>query len=133
MIVIVAWQWLPFATLILLTALQSLSEEQREAAEMDGANAVNRFRYIILPHMARAITIVILIQTIFLLGIFAEIRVTTGGGPGYASTNIAFLVFRTGILSNDIGAGSAGGVVAVIIANIVAIFLMRAVGKNLDA
>lgn len=132
-IVIVAWQWLPFATLILLTALQSLSEEQREAAEMDGANAVNRFRFIILPHMARAITIVILIQTIFLLGIFAEIRVTTGGGPGYASTNIAFLVFRTGILSNDIGAGSAGGVVAVIIANVVAIFLMRAVGKNLDA
>jgi sorbitol/mannitol transport system permease protein len=132
-IIIVAWQWLPFATLILLTALQSLSEEQREAAEMDGANAANRFRYIILPHLARAITIVILIQTIFLLGIFAEIRVTTGGGPGYASTNIAYLVFRTGILSNDIGAGSAGGVVAVIIANIVAIFLMRAVGRNLDA
>jgi sorbitol/mannitol transport system permease protein len=132
-IVIVAWQWLPFATLILLTALQSLSEEQREASEMDGANAVNRFRYIILPHMARAITIVILIQTIFLLGVFAEIRVTTGGGPGYASTNIAYLVFRTGILSTDIGAGSAGGVVAVVIANIVAIFLMRAVGKNLDA
>ncbi|HEY0033251.1 MAG TPA: sugar ABC transporter permease, partial [Devosia sp.] len=132
-IVIVAWQWLPFATLILLTALQSLSEEQREAAEMDGANAVNRFRYIILPHMARSITIVILIQTIFLLGIFAEIRVTTGGGPGYASTNLTFLVFRTGILSNDIGAGSAGGVVAVVLANIVAFFLMRAVGKNLDA
>ncbi|MDB5527615.1 MAG: sugar transporter permease [Devosia sp.] len=132
-IIIVAWQWLPFATLILLTALQSLSEEQREAAEMDGANAVNRFWYIIMPHMSRAVTIVILIQTIFLLGIFAEIRVTTGGGPGFASTNIAFLVFRTGILSNDIGAGSAGGVVAVIIANIVAFFLMRAVGKNLDA
>jgi sorbitol/mannitol transport system permease protein len=132
-IIIVAWQWLPFATLILLTALQSLSEEQREAAEMDGANALNRFWYIIMPHMARAVTIVILIQTIFLLGIFAEIRVTTGGGPGFASTNIAFLVFRTGILSNDIGAGSAGGVVAVIIANIVAFFLMRAVGKNLDA
>jgi len=100
---------------------------------MDGANAINRFYHIIMPHMSRSITIVILIQTIFLLGIFAEIRVTTGGGPGYASTNLTFLVFRTGILSNDIGAGSAGGVVAVIIANIVAIFLMRAVGKNLDA
>src|SRR5690606_6365478 len=107
-IVIVAWQWLSFATLILLTALQSLSEEQREAAEMDGANALNRFNYIILPHMARSITNVIPIQTIFLPGIFAEIRVTTGGGPGYASTNIAFLVFRTGILRNDIAAGSAG-------------------------
>ncbi len=42
-IIIVAWQWLPFATLILLTALQSLDEEQKEAAEMDGASFVNRF------------------------------------------------------------------------------------------
>jgi sorbitol/mannitol transport system permease protein len=132
-ILIVAWQWLPFATLILLTALQSLSEEQKEAAEMDGANAVNRFIYIILPHMARAITVVILIQTIFLLGIFAEVLVTTGGGPGYNSTNLAFLVYRTALLSFDVGGASAGGVIAVILANIVAIFLMRAVGKNLDA
>ena len=132
-IIIVAWQWLPFATLILLTALQSLSEEQREAAEMDGANAVNRFFYIILPHMARAITVVILIQTIFLLGVFAEILVTTSGGPGYNSTNIAFLVYRTARLSFDVGGGSAGGIIAVILANIVAIFLMRVVGKNLDA
>ncbi|HEV7277629.1 MAG TPA: sugar ABC transporter permease [Devosiaceae bacterium] len=132
-ILIVAWQWLPFATLILLTALQSLSEEQKEAAEMDGANALNRFAYIILPHMARAITVVILIQTIFLLAIFAEILVTTNGGPGYNSTNIAFLVYRTALLSFDIGGASAGGVIAVILANVVAIFLMRAVGKNLDA
>jgi sorbitol/mannitol transport system permease protein len=132
-ILIVAWQWLPFATLILLTALQSLSEEQKEAAEMDGANAVNRFIYIILPHMARAITVVILIQTIFLLGIFAEVLVTTGGGPGYNSTNLAFLVYRTALLSFDVGGASAGGVIAVILANIVAIFLMRAVGRNLDA
>lgn len=132
-ILIVAWQWLPFATLILLTALQSLSEEQKEAAEMDGAGAVNRFIYIILPHMARAITVVILIQTIFLLGIFAEVLVTTGGGPGYNSTNLAFLVYRTALLSFDVGGASAGGVIAVILANIVAIFLMRAVGKNLDA
>ena len=131
-ILIVAWQWLPFATLILLTALQSLSEEQKEAAEMDGAGAINRFIYIILPHMARAITVVILIQTIFLLGIFAEVLVTTGGGPGYNSTNLAFLVYRTALLSFDVGGASAGGVIAVILANIVAIFLMRAVGRNLD-
>ena len=63
----VAWEWLPFATLILLTALQSLDEDQKEASEMDGANFVNRFIYIILPHLARAITVVILIETIFLL------------------------------------------------------------------
>lgn len=132
-IVIVAWQWLPFATLILLTALQSLSEEQKEAAEMDGANFINRFIYIILPHMARAITVVILIQTIFLLGVYAEILITTGGGPGYASTNLPFLIYRIGVVSSDVGGGAAGGIIAVILANIVAIFLMRAVGKNLDA
>src|SRR5687768_11920605 len=105
-ILIVAWQWLPFATLILLTALQSLSEEQKEAAEMDGANAIRRFIYIILPHMARAITVVILIQTIFLLAVFAEVLVTTNGGPGYNSTNLAFLVYRTALLSFDVGGAS---------------------------
>jgi sorbitol/mannitol transport system permease protein len=131
-ILIVAWQWLPFATLILLTALQSMDSEQKEAAEMDGANFVNRFIYLTLPHLSRAITVVILIQTIFLLGIYAEILVTTNGGPGYASTNLPFLIYKTARLSFDAGGAAAGGVIAVILANIIAFFLMRAVGKNLD-
>ena len=131
-ILIVAWQWLPFATLILLTALQSLDQEQLEAAEMDGASTLSRFIYIVLPHLARAITVVILIQTIFLLSIFAEILVTTNGGPGYATTNITFLVYAQSLLQFDVGGGSAGGIIAVILANIVAIFLMRMIGKNLE-
>ncbi len=132
-IIIVAWQWLPFATLILLTALQSLDEDQKEAAGMDGANFIRLFFYIILPHLARAITVVILIETIFLLSVFAEILVTTNGGPGYASTNITFLVYHQALLDYDVGGASAGGVIAVILANIVAFFLVRIVGKNLDA
>lgn len=132
-ILIVAWQWLPFATLILLTALQSLDQEQLEAAEMDGAGWSSRFWYIMLPHLARAITVVILIQTIFLLSVFAEILVTTNGGPGTSSTTLTYLVYVSSLLQYDVGIGSAGGVVAVILANIVAIFLMRMIGKNLDA
>jgi sorbitol/mannitol transport system permease protein len=132
-ILIVAWQWLPFATLILLTALQSLDRDQLEAADMDGASKWSVFIYIVLPHMARAITVVILIQTIFLLSIFAEILVTTNGGPGNASTNITFLVYAQSLLQFDVGSGSAGGIVAVILANIVAVFLMRMIGKNLEA
>jgi len=132
-VLIVAWQWLPFATLILLTALQSLDQEQLEAAEMDGAGFGSRFIYIVLPHLARSVTVVILIQTIFLLSIFAEILVTTNGGPGYASTNITYLVYAQSLLQFDVGGGSAGGIVAVILANIVAIFLMRMIGKNLEA
>lgn len=131
-ILIVAWQWLPFATLILLTALQSLDEEQKEAAEMDGAGALSYFGYIVLPHLARPITVVILIQTIFLLTVFAEILVTTGGGPGLQTTNIAFLVYAQALLQYDVGGASAGGIVAVVLANIVAFFLVRIVGKNLE-
>ena len=132
-ILIVAWQWLPFAALILLTALQSLDPEQKEAAEMDGTPALSFFFYIVLPHLARAITVVILIETIFLLNVFAEILVTTGGGPGLDTTNIPFLVYAQALLQFDVGGASAGGIVAVILANIVAFFLVRMIGRNLEA
>jgi len=130
-ILIVSWQWLPFATLILLTAIQSLDSEQLEAAEMDGASPVKRFGFITLPHLSRAITVVVLIQTIFLLSIFAEIFVTTQGAFG--TKTLTYLIFQRVLESQNIGLGSAGGVYAIILANIVAIFLMRMVGKNLDA
>ena len=130
-IAIVSWQWLPFATLILLTAIQSLDSEQLEAAEMDGAPPLARFGFIILPHLSRAITIVLLIETIFLLSIFAEIFVTTGGSFG--TRTLTYLIYQRVLESQNVGLGSAGGVYAIILANIVAIFLMRIVGKNLDA
>lgn len=128
---IVSWQWLPFATLILLTAIQSLDSEQLEAAEMDGAPPLARFGYIILPHLSRAITVVVLIQTIFLLSIFAEIFVTTQGSFG--TRTLTYLIYQRVLESQNVGLGSAGGIYAVILANIVALFLMRIVGKNLDA
>lgn len=129
---IVAWGWLPFATLIILTALQSLDQEQKEAAEMDAAKPLAIFIYITLPHLARALTVVILIETIFLLAVFAEILVTTNGGPGTASTNISYLIYAQALLQFDIGGVSAGGVVAIVLANIVAVFLIRLIGKNLE-
>ena len=131
-IIIVSWQWLPFAALILLTAIQSLDREQLDAADLDGAGPFSKFVYIVLPHLSRAVTAVLLIETIFLLSIFAEILVTTSGGPGYSSTNITYLIYTQSLLQFDVGGGSAGGIVAVIIANIVAIFLMRLIGKNLE-
>ena len=99
---------------------------------MDGASSFSRFIFIILPHLARPITVAILIQTIFLLSIFAEILVTTNGGPGTATTNLTYLIYVQSLLQFDVGAGSAGGVIAIILANIVAIFLMRMIGKNLE-
>ena len=53
--------------------------------------------------------------------------------PGLATTNIAFLVYKQALLHFDVGGASAGGIVAVVLANIVAVFLMRMIGKNLEA
>lgn len=131
-IIMVAWQWLPFATLIFMTALQGLDREQLEAARMDGANYPQQLRYLVLPHLARPIAVVVMIELIFLLSIFAEIFTTTSGGPGDASTNVAFLIFKQALLNFDVGVASAGALFAVVLANIAAAFLIRLVGKNLD-
>ena len=131
-IVMVAWQWLPFATLIFVTALQSMNREQLEAARMDGARYLQQLRYLYVPHLGRSIAVVIMIEMIFLMSVFAEIYTTTGGGPGDASTNVAFLIFKQALLNFDAGVASAGALFAVVLANIVAIFLIRLIGKNLD-
>ncbi|WP_020561239.1 carbohydrate ABC transporter permease [Thiofilum flexile] len=131
-IIMVSWQWLPFACLIFMTALQSMDREQLEAAGMDGATYWQKLWYLYLPHMARSISVVIMIEVIFLLSIFAEIYTTTSGGPGNASTNLAFLIFKQAQLSFDVGVASAGALLAVVLANIVAVFLIRMIGKNLD-
>jgi sorbitol/mannitol transport system permease protein len=132
-IIIVAWQWLPFATLILLTAIQALDPERKEAARMDGAGPVSMFAFIIVPHLGRAISAVVMIETLFLLSVFAEIFVTTSGGPGLASTNLAFLIHRYALREFDVGAASAGGVIAIVLANVVATFLVRAIARNIEA
>ena len=131
-IIMVTWQWLPFATLILLTAIQALDPERKEAARMDGAGPISMFFFIIVPHLARAISAVVMIETLFLLGVFAEIYVTTTGGPGFASTNLAFLIYRYALREWDVGSASAGGVLAIVLANLVAIVLMRSVAKNIE-
>ncbi|MBX3609396.1 MAG: sugar ABC transporter permease [Hydrogenophaga sp.] len=131
-IVMVAWQWLPFACLIFITSLQSLDREQMEAARMDGANAFQRFFYLTLPHLARPMAVVIMIEMIFLLSVFAEIAITTAGGPGNESTNLTYLIFKQSLMNFDVGVASAGALFAVVLANIVAVFLIRIIGKNLD-
>ena len=127
--IIVSWQWLPFAALILLTALQSLDEEQKDAAAMDGAKSWAYFWNIVLPHLARPITVVVLIETIFLMNVFAELKVTSVGG---FAGNLTYLVFSQLQNANDVGAAAAGGLIAVILANIVSYFLVRLMGKNLE-
>jgi sorbitol/mannitol transport system permease protein len=125
-IMMVTWQWTPFAILIFMTSLQSEDESQKEAAILDGASAWSRFRNLTLPHLARPIAIVVMIQSIFHLSLYAEIEIVSRGN---GNKNLPYLIGE--FSSNNIGAASATGIFAVILANIIAIFLLRMVGKTL--
>jgi len=125
-IMMVTWQWTPFAVLIFMTSLQSEDESQKEAAILDGANAWSRFRNLTIPHLARPIAIVVMIQSIFHLALYAEIEIVSRGN---GNKNLPYLIGE--FTSNNIGAASATGIFAVILANIVAIFLLRMVGKSM--
>lgn len=125
-IIMVTWQWTPFAVLIFMTSLQSEDEQQKEAAILDGANAWSRFRNLTVPHLARPIAIVVMIQSIFHLSLYAEIEIVSRGN---GNKNLPYLIGE--FTSNNIGAASATGIFAVILANIIALFLLRIVGKSL--
>ena len=125
-IIMVTWQWTPFAVLIFMTSLQSEDQQQKEAAILDGATSWAQFRYMTLPHLARPIAIVVMIQSIFHLSLYAEIEIVSRGN---GNKNLPYLIGE--FANNNIGAASATGIFAVILANIVAIFLLRMVGKNL--
>ena len=125
-IIMVTWQWTPFAVLIFMTSLQSEDQQQKEAAVLDGATSWAQFRYMTLPHLARPIAIVVMIQSIFHLSLYAEIEIVSRGN---GNKNLPYLIGE--FANNNIGAASATGIFAVILANIIAIFLLRMVGKNL--
>jgi sorbitol/mannitol transport system permease protein len=131
LVIILSWEWLPFAFLILFTSLKSLDAEQKEAAQIDGANPAQFFFHITVPHLRRAMSVVVMIETIFLLSIFAEIYTTTSGGPGTATTNLAYLVYSLGLQQFDVGIASAGGILAVVLANVAAFFLVRILAGGL--
>ena len=125
-IMMVTWQWTPFAVLIFMTSLQSEDQQQKEAAVLDGASTWAQFRFLTLPHLARPIAIVIMIQAIFHLSLYAEIEIVSRGN---GNKNLPYLIGE--FANNNIGAASATGIFAVILANIVAIFLLRLIGKTL--
>lgn len=129
-IAMVSWEWTPFAMLILLTGLQSLPEDQIEAARLDGASAWQEFRYIVLPHWRQALEVVVLLETIALLQVYGEIYASTSGGPGIATTNLPYFIYLKGLVETNVGVASAAGVLAVIFTNVLAIFLLRLISRN---
>ena len=131
-IVIVVWQWMPFMMLILLAGLQSLSHEQLEAAQIDGANPFAILRAIVLPHLQRYIEIAVLMETLFILSVFGVIFITTTGGPGIQTTNLSYAIYDEAFSSRDIGDASTMGIYAIVVANIVVTLFVQVLRRGTD-
>jgi multiple sugar transport system permease protein len=89
------WVRIGFDTMIFLAALQSIPEEYYEAADIDGASAAQRLRYITLPLLNPQIIMVCILELIFNFKIFDQVYATTQGGPAGASQTIIMLLYDT--------------------------------------
>lgn len=96
---------------LFLAALQSVPEEIREAAQLDGASPWRSFRAITIPMIAPTILLTGILTTIGSLEVFAPVQLLTGGGPGNSTNVLPFLLYRTAFISQQFGYASAIGVV----------------------
>ncbi|MDF3016957.1 MAG: sugA 1 [Thermomicrobiales bacterium] len=131
-IAVVVWRWAPFMMLILLAGMQSISEEVREAARVDGATTKQEFLDITLPQLWRFIQLGGLLGTVFIVQEIDPIFMMTGGGPGDATTTLPYLVYEKARESFDIGRGAALGVIVVLISIVAITFLVRVLDRMLE-
>jgi multiple sugar transport system permease protein len=94
------WQWTPFCILILLAGLKALPTDPLEAAEVDGANAWQKFWHVKLPLLRNVLAVVILFRIIDLFRVFDYIYVMTSGGPGQRTETISYYAYQTYVFIN---------------------------------
>jgi len=115
LVLVETWQWTPLIMLIVLGGLAAVPREPYESAEIDGANAWQKFRYLTLPMIAPFLMIGVIIRSIDAIKSFDIIYAMTQGGPGTASETINIYLYNTAFSYYDIGYGSAMAVIFFII------------------
>ena len=129
-VVVLVWQWTPFMMLIMLAGLQSQPAEVLEAAKVDGATSFATFRQLTLPHLRTYMELGTLLGTIYLIQVFDQVAVMTGGGPD--STNIPYFVYQRSIGGGwEFGKAAAYSIVVVIASIIVATIALRVLSRLL--
>ena len=119
------WQNVPFVFLLLYASLQSVSENQYEAARIDGAGFFQQFWYITLPNIKGSLALCALLRTIDTFRLFEKVNVLTGGGPAGTTTTITQFLYTYGIKSLDFGFGSAGAIVMTLLVLIMSSFYIK--------
>ncbi|MDD1475545.1 carbohydrate ABC transporter permease [Arthrobacter sp. H16F315] len=127
---VIAWQFVPFHTLIYQGGVRQIPVSLYEAAQIDGAGRMQQFFSITLPQLKYTIITSSTLMVVGSLAYFDLIFVLTGGGPGYATRLLPLHMYLTGFKANDMGAASALGVILVVIGLALALILQRLGGKN---
>jgi sorbitol/mannitol transport system permease protein len=100
-----------------------------EAARVDGATALQSFRYLTLPHLRQFIELGVVLGSIYIVQTFDSIFMITQGGPGTATTNLPFEIYQTAFRAFDVGQAAALGVIVVVLTIIVATYALRVISR----
>lgn len=118
-------QWTPFAFLLLLTAYQSIPDDMREAARVDGTRPWQLFRYIELPLMMPTIFVALFIRFIDGFRVFDNIYTLVGAGPGGSTTSMSIYIYEAFLRQGDIGRALAAAILLFISAFILLSLVQR--------
>ncbi|MDF2726170.1 MAG: msmF 9 [Paenibacillus sp.] len=122
------WQWVAFSMIIYVAGLQSIPRDMYEAAGIDGAGALSRFKNITFPLIAPAFTVNMVVTMIVGLKLFDIIFVMTNGGPGGATENLALMLYRQAFALNRMGYANAIAIlmfVLILIFSLIQVTLLR--------
>jgi len=128
--IVTIWKCFPLSTIVLLSAFQSVPGNLYEAAKIDGAGPISRFRYVTIPSTKSSIYILLLLITIWSFRRFAIIYVLTGGGPSRATNTLIISIYNKAFRFFDVGAAQAWGVVGFIFSTILTIFYFALTTKS---
>ncbi len=123
----VTMTWLPFAAIVSILVIAELSAVDTsiyEAAQIDGANESQMIRYIKLPMARNAIGTGSILGATSMLQKFDIITLTSNGGPGYRTTNLPLMIYKTAFNNNNLGLANAQGVILILI-GLVSIFVIN--------
>jgi len=131
--VIVIWAAVPFVALSIYAGLSQISEEVLEAAQVDGATGFQRVRTIILPLISPILSIVLLLQIVWDLRVFTQIKfLQDAGGVASRTDLLGTYIYKLGTGSNDYGAAAAVSVVMLILTVALSWYYVRSIMKEED-
>lgn len=119
------WRGVPFVMLLLLAGLQTIPQEQYEAAAIDGANAWQRFRYVTWPNLRYLVVVASTLDIINVIRHYDIIGVMTGGGPAGGTEVLPALLYNTAFRANRFGEAAAIGVALLLLVLAFAVFYVR--------